>query len=503
MTEYLHTILRSPVYEVAQITPLQKMQKTSLRFKNTILVKREDRQIVHSFKLRGAYAMISGLTKEQKMGGVITASAGNHAQGVALSANKLGIKSLIIMPISTSDIKVDAVRTLGSQVKLFGNNFDEAQDHAISLSHKEGYTFVPPFNHPAVIAGQGTLAMELLQQDAHLDRIFVPVGGGGLAAGVSVLIKQLMPQIKVIAVEAEDSACLKAALNVGYPIALSRVGLFAEGVAVKKIGDETFRLCQKYLDDIITVNNDNICSAMKDIFEDVRAIAEPAGALALAGMKKYIKKYNIRNEKLAHILSGANVNFHGLRYVSERCELGEQREALLAVIIPELQGSFLKFCQTLHGRFVTEFNYRYANSDYAYIFVGIRLTNGLHERCELINQLTFSGYKVIDLSDDEIAKLHVRYMVGGRPSKPIYERLFSFEFPESPGALLKFLKTLGTHWNISLFHYRNHGADHGRVLAAFEIGNNEQRFQKHLSELGYHFHDETKNPAFRFFLKGF
>lgn len=500
--EYLRAVLRAPVYEVAQVTPLQKMEKLSSRLDNVILVKREDRQPVHSFKLRGAYAMIAGLNSEQKASGVITASAGNHAQGVALSSTRLGIKSLIVMPVTTADIKVDAVRAFGGEVLLYGANFDEAKGRAIELSQQQGFTYVPPFDHPAVIAGQGTLALELLQQDAHIDRIFVPVGGGGLAAGVAVLIKQLMPQIKVIAVEAEDSACLKAALDAGKPVDLARVGLFAEGVAVKRIGDETFRLCQEYLDDIITVDSDAICAAMKDLFEDVRAVAEPSGALALAGMKKYIQQHQIRGERLAHVLSGANVNFHGLRYVSERCELGEQREALLAVTIPEQQGSFLKFCQVLGGRSVTEFNYRYSSSAEACIFVGVRLTRGLEERREIIELLNEGGYGVVDLSDDEMAKLHVRYMVGGRPSKPLLERLYSFEFPESPGALLKFLQTLGTHWNISLFHYRSHGTDYGRVLAAFELGDNEPDFETRLNELGYDCHNETNNPAFRFFLAG-
>lgn len=500
--EYLRAILSAPVYEVAQVTPLQQMDKLSSRLQNVILVKREDRQPVHSFKLRGAYAMIAQLSAEQKASGVITASAGNHAQGVALSSSRLGIKALIVMPVATADIKVDAVRAFGGEVFLHGANFDEAKAKAIELAELRGFTYVPPFDHPAVIAGQGTLALELLQQDAHLDRIFVPVGGGGLVAGVAVLIKQLMPQIKIIAVEAEDSACLKAALDAGQPVELSRVGLFAEGVAVKRIGDETFRLCQQYLDDIITVDSDAICAAMKDLFEDVRAVAEPSGALALAGMKKYIQQHQIKGERLAHILSGANVNFHGLRYVSERCELGEQREALLAVTIPEQKGSFLQFCHLLGGRAVTEFNYRYASSDNACIFVGVRLTRGLEERQEIISLLAEGGYSVVDLSDDEMAKLHVRYMVGGRPSKPLRERLYSFEFPESPGALLKFLSTLGTHWNISLFHYRSHGTDYGRVLAAFELGENEPDFETRLNELGYECRDETHNPAFRFFLAG-
>ena len=463
--EYLRAVLRAPVYEAAQVTPLQKMEKLSSRLDNVILVKREDRQPVHSFKLRGAYAMMAGLTEEQKAHGVITASAGNHAQGVAFSSARLGVKALIVMPTATADIKVDAVRGFGGEVLLHGANFDEAKAKAIELSQQQGFTWVPPFDHPMVIAGQGTLALELLQQDAHLDRVFVPVGGGGLAAGVAVLIKQLMPQIKVIAVEAEDSACLKAALDAGHPVDLPRVGLFAEGVAVKRIGDETFRLCQEYLDDIITVDSDAICAAMKD-------------------------------------LSGANVNFHGLRYVSERCELGEQREALLAVTIPEEKGSFLKFCQLLGGRSVTEFNYRFADAKNACIFVGVRLSRGLEERKEILQMLNDGGYSVVDLSDDEMAKLHVRYMVGGRPSHPLQERLYSFEFPESPGALLRFLNTLGTHWNISLFHYRSHGTDYGRVLAAFELGDHEPDFETRLNELGYDCHDETNNPAFRFFLAG-
>ncbi|MCA7015234.1 threonine ammonia-lyase, biosynthetic [Dickeya dadantii] len=500
--EYLRAVLRAPVYEVAQVTPLEPMDKLSSRLGNVILVKREDRQLVHSFKLRGAYAMMASLSDEQKSHGVVTASAGNHAQGVALSASRLGIRALIVMPVATADIKVDAVRDFGGEVLLYGANFDEAKAKAIALSQQQHMTFVPPFDHPAVIAGQGTVAMELLQQDAHLDRVFVPVGGGGLASGVAVLIKQLMPQIQVIGVEAEDSACLRAALDAGQPVDLPRVGLFAEGVAVKRIGNETFRLCREYLDDVITVDSDAICAAVKDLFEDVRAIAEPSGALALAGMKKYIQQHNIQGERLAHILSGANVNFHGLRYVSERCELGEQREALMAVTIPEQKGSFLKFCQLLGGRSVTEFNYRYANADNACIFVGVRLTRGNVERQEILAELQAGGYQVVDLSDDEMAKLHVRYMVGGRPSKPLKERLYSFEFPESPGALLKFLNTLGTYWNISLFHYRSHGTDFGRVLAAFERTEHDPAFEQHLQALGYECHDETQNPAFRFFLQG-
>jgi threonine dehydratase len=500
--EYLHAVLRSPVYQVAQITPLQQMKKLSQRLNNSILVKREDRQAVHSFKIRGAYSMIASLTAAQRAAGVITASAGNHAQGVALSAAKLGVKARIVMPLATAEIKVDAVRAFGGEVILHGANFDEAKGYALALAETDGITFIPPFDHPAVIAGQGTIGMELLQQDPDIDRIFVPVGGGGLAAGIAILIKQLMPEIKVIAVEAQDSACLAAALAADKPVDLARVGLFAEGVAVKRIGEETFRLCREYLDDVITVDSDAICSAMKDLFDDVRAVAEPSGALALAGMKQYIQQHQIRDEKLVHILSGANVNFHGLRYVSERCELGEQREALLAVTIPETQGSFLAFCRQLQGRAVTEFNYRYAGGEDAQVFVGVRLNNGWDERQAIVQQLQAAGYQVVDLSDDEMAKLHLRYMVGGRPGQPLQESLYSFEFPESSGALLRFLETLGSHWNISLFHYRSHGMDYGRVLAAFEVESDNHQFIAHLNKLGYDYHDESNNPAFHFFLAG-
>lgn len=498
--DYLKAALYSQVYEVVQVTPLQKMNKLSQRFKNTVLVKREDRQPVHSFKLRGAYSMISGLSKIQKSSGVITASAGNHAQGVAFSANYLGISSVIVMPVNTADIKVDAVHHFGGKPLLYGTNFDEAKIKAMYLANKNHLTFVPPFDHPAVIAGQGTLAMELLQQDAHLDRIFVPVGGGGLAAGVAVLIKYLMPQIKVIGVESEESASLCAALSAGSPVCLRQVGLFAEGVAVRCVGNETFRLCQKYLDDVVTVDNDAICASIKDLFEDVRAIAEPSGALALAGMKKYIQQYGVQGERLVHILSGANINFHELRYISERCELGEQREALMVVTIPEKKGSFLEFLKILGNRPVTEFNYRYNGSKNVYVFIGVRLKNGRFERESIMKDVLDHGFLVIDLSDNEVAKLHVRYMVGSRLLKPsLNERIFSFVFPESPGALLRFLKTIGSNWNISLFHYRNHGTDYGRVLAGFELSSYEPEFDEHLSKLGYEFCDVTANPVFQVF----
>lgn len=498
--DYLKATLCSAVYDVAQVTPLEKMDKLSARLNNQIFVKREDRQLVHSFKIRGAQAMIASLSPEERQCGVIAASAGNHAQGVAFSASKLGIKSLIVMPLTTADIKVEAVKGFGGEVLLYGANFDEAKAKALELAKEQRRIFIPPFDHPQVIAGQGSIAMELLQQNAKLDRIFVPVGGGGLAAGVAVLIKQIMPSIKVIAVEPEDAACLKAALDAGHPVELNRVGLFAEGVAVKRIGDETFRLCQQYIDDIITVDSDEICAAVKDLFDDVRAIAEPSGAVALAGLKKYVEKHNIQGENLAHILSGANLNFHNLRYVSERCELGEKREVLIAVTIPEKKGSFLKFCQILGGRSVTEFNYRYHDEESACIFVGVKITKN-SEKDDIMQQLTSAGYPVVDLTDDEMAKLHVRYMIGGKPCQPIQEQVYSFEFPESQGALLKFLQTLGTNWNISMFHYRSHGTDYGRVLAAFEIDQtNSHDFGKHLTELGYGFHNETENPSLKLFL---
>ncbi|WP_099610079.1 threonine ammonia-lyase, biosynthetic [Vibrio fujianensis] len=499
--DYLRQILRAPVYEVALVTPLQEMTRLSARIKNRVQLKREDRQPVHSFKLRGAYNMVANLTEVQKQAGVITASAGNHAQGMALSGSRLGIKPTIVMPKTTPDIKVEAVRGFGGHVVLHGNNFDEAKTEAERLTEQHGYTFVPPFDHPLVIAGQGTMGMEMLQQNGHLDYIFVPVGGGGLAAGVAVLIKQLMPEIKVIAVEPEDSACLKAALDAGEPVVLDQVSMFADGVAVKRIGDETFRLCQQYIDDHITVSSDEICSAVKDIFEDTRAIAEPSGALALAGLKKFVEKHNIEGKQLATVLSGANTNFHGLRYVSERCELGEKREGLLAVTIPERKGAFFQFCHIIGNRAVTEFNYRYNDDQLANIFVGVRLLGGQDELNTIISELRCGGYPVVDLSEDEMAKLHVRYMIGGKPSKPLKERLYSFEFPEYPGALLKFLSTLGTHWNISLFNYRNHGADYGRVLCGFELEEHDlSRFSAHLRELGYQCKDETDNPSYQFFL---
>ncbi|AGO15576.1 threonine ammonia-lyase, biosynthetic [Glaesserella parasuis] len=499
-TDYLRAILSSKIYDLAQVTPLQKMEKLSERLGNHISIKREDRQPVHSFKLRGAYAMISNLSPAQKNAGVIAASAGNHAQGVALSAKHLGLRALIVMPQNTPSIKVDAVRGFGGEVLLYGANFDEAKAKAIELSQELNMTFVHPFDHPLVIAGQGSIGMELLQQNADLNYIFVPVGGGGLIAGIAVLIKQLMPEIKVIGVESKDSACLFYALQAGQPVDLERVGLFADGVAVKRVGDETFRLCQKYVDDVVLVDNDEICAALKDVFENVRAVAEPSGALSLAGLKKYVAQHNLEGRNLACILSGANLNFHTLRYVSERCEIGEKHEALLAVSIPEQKGAFLKFCQIIGNRAVTEFNYRHADDQQACIFVGVRIS-GNAEKLEIIKDLQQNGYPVTDLSDDDIAKTHIRYMVGGRPSSIQQEELYSFEFPEQKGALLKFLQSL-IDWDISLFHYRAHGADYGDILAAFVVNSSEKEaFKQDLDRLGYRYQDVNDSPAYQYFLR--
>ena len=499
--DYLRRILQAQVYDVASVTPLSPLTKLSQRLGNQILLKREDKQPVFSFKLRGAYNKIAQLSEQQRRCGVVAASAGNHAQGVALASRSLGINATIVMPRTTPDIKVEAVRLLGGTVDLHGDNFDQANQHARDLAERTGMVQIPPFDDPDVIAGQGTLAMELLQQHRLLDTVFVPVGGGGLIAGVAVYLKNLRPDIKVIGVESEDSACLTAALAAGQPVDLSQVGLFADGVAVKRIGSETFRLAQQYVDDMITVSSDEICAAVKDIFEDTRAIAEPSGALALAGLKKYAQQHQLRDHHLVAVLSGANVNFHGLRYVSERCELGEHKEGILAVTIPEEKGSFRRFCQQLGGRAITEFNYRYADSQSANIFVGMRLQDGETELQQMIARLAELQYPALDLTHNELAKLHVRYMVGGRPSQALPERLFSFEFPEYPGALMSFLTTLGENWNITLFHYRNHGAAYGRVLAGFAIPEAErEEFTAHLEQLGFAWQEETDNPAYSFFL---
>ncbi len=502
--EYLKKILLAPVYDVAVNSELSLMSRLSGELGNEIFLKREDQQPVKSFKLRGAYNRLSSLTDAQQQAGVIAASAGNHAQGLAYGAHMKGIQATIVMPETTPDIKIDAVRRFGGKhvnVVLHGTSFDQASGHAKALCEEHGYTFVPPFDDPDVIAGQGTVARELLEQNPNLDILFVAVGGGGLAAGIAVYLKQLKPSIRIVAVESEESACFAAAKAAGEPVPLSSVGIFADGVAVKVMGSETFRLCNKLVDEIITVSNDEICGAIKDIFDDTRDIAEPAGALSVAGIRKYVKANEVKGKKLGGILCGANINFHTLRYVSERCELGEQKEAVFAVKIPERQGAFKRFCETIGGKAITEFNYRFANESEAHIFVGIKLKGGQQEFAALSEQLKGEGYDCFNLSDNELAKLHVRHMVGGRPPTILNEEVFSFEFPEHPGALLNFLNTLGERWNITLFHYRNHGAAKGLVLAGFDIPpESREDFNQHVAELGYQYQDVSDNPAYRFFL---
>lgn len=505
--DYLRRILLAPVYDVAVESALTPLTKLSSRLGNQIFLKREDQQPVHSFKLRGAYNKLVNLSEQQCLHGVIAASAGNHAQGLALAANKLGIKATIVMPITTPDIKVDNVRRYGAEVRLVGKSFNEAQQASMAFAKAENKTVIHPFDDEDVIAGQGTVAKELLQQHPHTDVVFIPVGGGGLLAGMAVYLKQLQPHIKVIGVEAQDSACLKAAFDAGQPVDLAQVGLFADGVAVKRIGEHTFDLIKHYCDEVITVTTDEICASIKDIFEQTRVISEPAGALSLAGLQKYCHTSE-GNESLVAILSGANMNFHTLRYISERCELGEQKEAVFAVKIPEEKGSFRKFCQSLSGRVITEFNYRYADkvtqsaqAENANIFVGVRLGGAANDREELTNSLQQQGYQLADFTENELAKLHVRYMIGGKNELSAQERIFRFQFPEYPGALEKFLDTLGEHYNITLFHYRNHGAAFGQVLAGFEVAKaQENDFFAHLKALDYECQEETDNKAYQTFL---
>ena len=505
--DYLRRIVLAPVYDVAVETELTPCTKLSALLGQKVSLKREDQQPVHSFKLRGAYNKLANLSEAQCINGVIAASAGNHAQGLAMAANKLGINATIVMPITTPDIKVDNVRRFGAEVRLIGKSFNEAQEASVKFSRDEDKTLVHPFDDIDVISGQGTVAKELLKQQPNVDVVFIPVGGGGLLAGMSVYLKQIRPNIKVIGVEAQDSACLKAALEAGYPIDLKEVGLFADGVAVKRIGENTFNLIKHYCDQVITVTTDEICTSIKDIFDQTRVIAEPAGALSLAGLKKYcLTKENKSSESLVAILSGANMNFHTLRYVSERCELGEKKEAVLSVTIPEEKGSFRRFAQVLAGRVITEFNYRFVGNkahkqQSANIFVGLRLSGEPEERKTLNQQLLNEGYQVDDFTENELAKVHVRYMIGGHNPAPIQERLFAFQFPEYPGALENFLNTLGEHWNITLFHYRNHGAAFGQVLAGFEVKNEQElSFFNHLNDLGYQWTEETDNSAYKSFL---
>jgi len=499
---YLERILRARVYDVAQETPLERAPRLSARLGNEVLIKREDLQPVFSFKLRGAYNKMFSLDAEQRRRGVITASAGNHAQGVALAAQRLGIRACIVMPTTTPSIKVDAVRALGAETLLVGDTYDDAYAHAKQIEATEGLCYVHPYDDPDVIAGQGTIAMEILRQRrGEIHAIFVPVGGGGLLAGIASYVKELVPSIRVIGVEPDDAACLRAALDAGRRVRLDHVGLFADGVAVREIGAEPFRIACECVDDVLTVDTDAICAAIKDIFDDTRSIAEPAGALAVAGLKAYVERTGLRDQTLIAIESGANMNFDRLRHVAERAELGEQREALFAVTIPERPGSFRSFCQVLGKLAITEFNYRYGRDDQAQIFVGVGLSHGSRQRAEILERLEQASLPVFDMTHNEMAKLHVRFMVGGRAAVE-HERLFRFEFPERPGALMQFLTSMGGRWNISLFHYRNHGAAFGRVLAGMQVPPSAAgEFQLFLDELGYPNSEETDNPAYRAFLR--
>jgi threonine dehydratase len=502
---YLEKILKAKVYDVAVETPLDAAPRLSRRLGNRILFKREDLQPVFSFKIRGAYNKIAQLSATVAERGVICASAGNHAQGVALAARTRGIPALIVMPLTTPEIKVSAVASFGAEIVLHGDDYDAAYDRAVILARERNLVFVHPFDDPDVIAGQGTIAMEILRQHHGDDigAIFVPVGGGGLIAGIAVYAKSLYPRVKIIGVEPEDAASMYESLRAARRITLDRVGGFADGVAVKRVGEETFRLARQYVDEVILVTTDQICAAIQDIFEDTRSIVEPAGALAVAGIKKYVARESCTERTLIAVNCGANMNFDRLRYVAERADLGAQREVLLAVQIPEGPGSFLRFCELLGPRSVTEFNYRYADARAAQIFVGVALGSDQPTRESLIRTISRAGFDVRDMTDNEMAKLHVRYMVGGYARELNNERLYRFEFPERPGALLKFLQAIGSAWNISLFHYRNHGSDHGRVLAGIEVPpETREDFLLHLNDLQYAYTDETENLAYKIFLGG-
>ncbi|KGD64981.1 threonine dehydratase [Alcanivorax nanhaiticus] len=503
LDKYVKRILQSRVYDVAVETPIHAAPLISKRIGNRVLLKREDLQPVFSFKLRGAYNKLCQLSQEQLDRGVICASAGNHAQGMALAATSMGVKATIVMPRTTPDIKVNSVRNHGGKAVLHGDSFDEALAHARVLEEKGGLTFVHPYDDPDVIAGQGTVGMELLRQlSGDLDAIFIPVGGGGLAAGIAAYVKYVRPDVKIIAVEPEDAACLKAAMDNKRRVILKEVGLFADGVAVKQIGKETYKILKDNVDEVVTATTDEICASIKDSFEDTRAICEPAGALALAGLKNWVAKHGVKDKTLVAIQSGANVNFDRLRHVSERAELGEQREALLGVTIPEKPGAFRAFCQALGRRGITEFNYRYSDDRQANIFVGIQLKPGGKALQALLQELTDKGYPVVDMSGNEMAKLHIRHLVGGHTSRQdLHERLFRVEFPERPGALMAFLQSLGGKWNISLFHYRNHGAAYGRVLVGFQVEEGKGgQLLADLKKVPYPMVEESDNPAYRLFL---
>ncbi len=503
MNALIRDILSARVYDVAKNTQLDYLHLLSQQLQTNIWLKREDLQPIFSFKIRGAFNRIFQLSEEERAKGVICASAGNHAQGVALSGRHLNLKTTIVMPTSAPALKVNACKAMGAEVILYGNNFDEAYEHARYLAEQEGKTFIHPFDDLAVIAGQGTIGKELLDQKPDLDAIFIPVGGGGLIAGVAAYVKFIAPNCKIIGVEPEESASMLVSLQANERIKLAQVGSFADGTAVKLVGEKTFEICQKYVDDIVTVSTDELCAAMKDIFNNTRALSEPSGALSVAGIKKYLQEHPDHGFKnVAGILSGANINFDRLRHAAERAELGEKNEALIAVKIPETPGSFHNFINLIGKRSITEFNYRYADPTEAVIFVGLQLSARDEEKAQILEKLQNHQLEVVDLSDNEVAKLHIRHMVGGK-SDVENERLFRFEFPEHPGALMQFLATLAGRWNISLFHYRNHGSDYGRVLIGIQVPEEnitDGSFNAFLEEIGYAFTDENSNPAFKLFL---
>lgn len=500
-SDYLERILKARVYDVAQETPLDYAANLSARLNNQIYFKREDLQPVFSFKLRGAYNKMAQLPLDLLQKGVIAASAGNHAQGVALGAAKLGTRSLIVMPVTTPQVKIDAVKARGGVVVLHGETYDDAYAYARQLEQEKGLTFIHPFNDPDVIAGQGTIGMEILRQyQKPIHAIFVAIGGGGLISGIAAYVKRLYPEIKIIGVEPIDADAMSQSLKLGHRIKLPQVGLFADGVAVREVGDETFRLCQQYVDEIILVGTDDTCAAIKDVFEDTRSILEPAGALAIAGAKAYVERENITGETLIAVACGANMNFDRLRFVAERAEYGERREAIFAVKIPEKQGSLKKFCECLGKNSLTEFSYRIADREEAHIFVGLQIQNR-DDATRMAETFDKHGFETIDLTDDELTKLHLRHMVGGRSSLAENELLYRFEFPERPGALMKFLQCMSPDWNISLFHYRNHGADYGRIVVGMQVPPDEMEdWQAFLDTLGYPYADETHNPAYKLFL---
>lgn len=502
-TDYLKRILTSKVYDVANETPLEKAPTLSARLDNTVLLKREDYQPVFSFKLRGAYNKMAHLSPQALARGVIASSAGNHAQGVALSARRLGCRAVIVMPTTTPPVKIEAVKRLGAEVILHGDSYSDAFDKATELEAAEKLTFVHPFDDPDVIAGQGTIAMEILRQHPDpIDAVFVAVGGGGLISGIATYIKQLKPGIKVIGVQTEDSDAMVRSLKAGKRVRLQDVGLFSDGTAVKQVGQETFRLVKEHVDDFVIVDTDAICAAIKDVFQDTRSVLEPAGALAVAGAKQYAQQHRWKNKTLVAIACGANMNFDRLRFVAERAEVGEAREALFAITLPEERGSFKHLCSLVGPRNVTEFNYRISDSKRAHVFVGIQVDRA-HDSSSLAAEFERQGFPTVDLTHDEMAKTHLRHMVGGHSSLAKDELLYRFEFPERPGALMRFLSTMHPDWNISLFHYRNQGADYGQILVGIQVPQGQKgSFRSFLSDIGYPFWNETDNPAYKLFLAG-